>query len=46
MAIKIGSARSDERGKLSGGAAGDQKQTSNYDEKGEVSIQEDRKSVV
>jgi len=40
MAIKIGSARSDERGKLSGGAAGDQKQTSNYDEKGEVSIQD------
>ena len=40
MAIKIGSARSDERGKYSGGKAGDQKQTDLYDEKGEVSIQD------
>lgn len=41
MAIMIGSARSDERGKYSGGAAGDQKQTSSSnDTKGEVSIQQ------
>ena len=40
MGIMIGSARSDERGKLSGGAAGDQKQVSNTnDTKGEVSMQ-------
>lgn len=38
--IMIGSARIDERGKLSGGAAGDQKQTSSInDTKGEVSMQ-------
>ena len=35
----IGSARADERGKYSGGAAGDQKQTSKPDYKGEVSMQ-------
>lgn len=35
MAIIIGSARIDERGKASGGKAGDQKQTSGtYDTKG------------
>ena len=40
MAILIGSARIDERGKISGGRAGDQKQTSSAnDTKGEVSIQ-------
>lgn len=40
MGIMIGSARIDERGKLSGGAAGDQKQTSSInDTKGEVSMQ-------
>lgn len=40
MGIMIGSARIDERGKLSGGAAGDQKQVSNTnDTKGEVSMQ-------
>lgn len=40
MAIIIGSARIDERGKASGGKAGDQKQTSStYDTKGEVSMQ-------
>lgn len=39
MAIIIGSARIDERGKASGGKAGDQKQTSGtYDTKGEVSM--------
>ena len=38
--IMIGSARIDERGKLSGGAAGDQKQvSSSNDTKGEVSMQ-------
>lgn len=37
--IIIGSARSDERGKLSGGKAGDQKQTTHDDYKGEVSMQ-------
>lgn len=37
--IIIGSARSDERGKLSGGKAGDQKQTTQDDYKGEVSLQ-------
>ena len=40
MAIIIGSARIDERGKASGGKAGDQKQISGtYDTKGEVSMQ-------
>ena len=40
MGIMIGSARIDERGKLSGGAAGDQKQVSSTnDTKGEVSMQ-------
>lgn len=40
MAILIGSARSDERGKLTGGAAGDQKQVSSTNDKvGEVSMQ-------
>lgn len=40
MGIMVGSARIDERGKLSGGAVGDQKQTSsNNDLKGEVSQQ-------
>ncbi len=40
MTIKIGSARIDERGKTSGGAVGDQKQTSSTnDTKGEVSMQ-------
>ena len=37
--IIIGSARSDERGKLSGGADGDQKQKSTDDYSGEVSLQ-------
>lgn len=37
--IIIGSARSDERGKLSGGKAGDQKQKSEEDYSGEVSMQ-------
>lgn len=37
--IIIGSARIDERGKLSGGKAGDQKQTTQDDYKGEVSMQ-------
>lgn len=37
--VIIGSARSDERGKYSGGAAGDQRQTSKPDYKGEVSMQ-------
>ena len=40
MSIIIGSARVDERGKYSGGAAGDQKQTSTNDKKGEVSMQD------
>ncbi len=40
MTYKIGSARSDERGKYSGGKAGDQKQTAKPDEKGELSIQD------
>lgn len=41
MKIMIGSARSDERGKYSGGTAGDQKQiSSTNDTKGEVSMQE------
>lgn len=39
MAVIIGSARIDERGKASGGAAGDQKQTGTDDYKGEVSLQ-------
>ena len=39
MAIIIGSARIDEYGKVSGGKAGDQKQTSSPDYKGEVSMQ-------
>lgn len=39
MTIYIGSARSDENGKYSGGKPGDQKQTSTNDLKGEVSIQ-------
>lgn len=40
MSIIIGSARIDERGKLTGGKAGDQKQTSSTnDTKGEVSMQ-------
>lgn len=39
MTYIIGSARVDERGKFSGGAAGDQKQTSTPDTKGEVSRQ-------
>ena len=40
MAIMVSSARSDERGKYSGGKAGDQKQTSKTnDTKGEVSMQ-------
>ena len=37
--VIIGSARIDERGKLTGGKAGDQKQTSAPDYKGEVSLQ-------
>ena len=40
MAIMIGSARIDERGKISGGSAGDQKQKSlTNDTVGEVSMQ-------
>ena len=39
MAVYIGSARIDERGKVSGGAAGDQKQTEAKDYSGEVSMQ-------
>ena len=39
MTITIGSARIDERGKASGGKAGDQKQTSSPDYKGEVAMQ-------
>ncbi len=39
MAVYIGSARSDERGKYSGGAAGDQTQTGTTDYTGEVSQQ-------
>lgn len=39
MPVVIGSARIDERGKISGGAAGDQKQTGQDDYKGEVSLQ-------
>lgn len=39
MSIIIGSARIDERGSASGGAAGDQKQTSKPDYSGEVSLQ-------
>lgn len=39
MNVIVGSARIDERGKLSGGAAGDQKQTSKPDKAGEVSMQ-------
>lgn len=39
MSVIIGSARIDERGKASGGAAGDQKQTSRDDYSGEVSLQ-------
>ena len=37
--VIIGSARCDERGKYSGGSAGDQKQTARPDYKGEVSMQ-------
>ncbi len=39
MTVTIGSARIDERGKASGGSAGDQKQASSPDYKGEVSMQ-------
>ena len=39
MGTMIGSARLDERGKINGGKAGDQKQTSTPDYKGEVSQQ-------
>ena len=39
MSVIIGSARIDERGRASGGAAGDQKQGSSPDYKGEVSVQ-------
>ena len=39
MEVIVGSARIDERGKLQGGAAGDQKQTAIPDYKGEVSMQ-------
>lgn len=39
MGVMIGSARLDERGKISGGNAGDQKQTTTPDTKGEVSMQ-------
>ena len=39
MAVYIGSARIDERGRASGGAAGDQKQTSAPDYRGEVSME-------
>ena len=39
MATIIGSARSDERGRYSGGASGDQRQTASQDYKGEVSMQ-------
>lgn len=39
MTITIGSARIDERGKASGGKAGDQKQKASPDYKGEVSMQ-------
>lgn len=39
MSIIIGSARIDEKGKASGGAAGDQKQTSTPDYRGEVSLE-------
>lgn len=40
MKVMIGSARIDERGRTSGGKAGDQKQSQSPDYKGEVSIQE------
>lgn len=40
MGYKIGSARIDERGKTLGGNAGDQKQTTTPDYKGEVSMQD------
>ena len=39
MAVRIGSARSDERGRYSGGQRGDQRQVSTPDYTGEVSIQ-------
>lgn len=39
MSVIIGSARIDERGKVSGGTAGDQKQTKKPDYNGEVSLQ-------
>ena len=39
MTVRIGSARSDERGKYSGGQKGDQRQTSSPDYTGEVSVQ-------
>lgn len=39
MTIMIGSARIDEHGKATGGKAGDQKQTTTVDYKGEVSMQ-------
>lgn len=38
--VIIGSARSDEKGKITGGKPGDQKQTSKPDRKGEVSLQD------
>ena len=40
MTVKIGSARGDENGKATGGKAGDQKQSSVPDYKGEVSLQD------
>ena len=40
MAVMIGSARIGENGRITGGAAGDQKQASVPDKKGEVSMQE------
>ena len=39
MSVIIGSARIDERGKITGGSAGDQKQSSKPDYKGQVSMQ-------
>jgi len=40
MTYKIGSARSDENRKYSGGAAGDQRQVNVFDDRGEVSVQD------
>lgn len=40
MAVKIGSARGDEKGHATGGAAGDQKQKTTPDYSGEVSMQD------